>query len=295
VLWHLGPETVGLRVVFAQSCHVGGRGAAHAAPLWQRDHGRAAEAVVAVAEVASCRIARIEARLAGADNFGSNALAGRGVLRWRRRRFGVLPGWCSSLPARLRARRRLAAEAELARHFLCSLEARLLDLQRFAGARIAGDLREGGARLAVRGPDRIGAIESDRHIGTAEASSDGPDQLFGTLRFADATGGSDIRNVAAGEDGHSAAIETSGHGTPGTIRERFIEMLDPLLRREIRMVPPGLHPSPVGGNGNHGQAAQPQTNRPFATSTGHSRSPMLWIGTPARMIGCRPVGSTRHG
>ena len=189
-------------------------------------------------------------------------------------------------------RRRLAAEAELALDFVRFTEARLLDLQRFAW--IAVDLREGRARVAVRGPDRIGAVESHRHIATADASSAGSDEVFGAFRFADAAGGSDLRNVAAGENGHSASVETSGHGAPGTIHERLVEMPGPLLRREIGNIPPDLHPSPVDGNDTRGQAAQPQTNGPFPC-TGHSRSPTLWMGTSVRMVGCQPLRSTSQG
>ena len=44
----------------------------------------------------------------------------------------------------------------------------------------------------------------------------------------------------------------------------------------------------------HGQAAQPQTNRPLTGSTGHSRSLMLWIVTAAGMIICQTVRSTSY-
>ena len=117
--------------------------------------------------------------------------------------------------------------------------------------------------------------------------------VFGAFRFADAAGGSDLRNVAAGENGHSASVETSGHGAPGTIHERLVEMPGPLLRREIGNIPPDLHPSPVERQ-RHPRPGRPATNqwtisvyRPFPITDAvdgdiraHGRLPTAEVNEP---------------
>ena len=130
------------------------------------------------------------------------------------------------------------------------------------------DLREGRDGVAVRGSDRIGAVEFRGHIGTADASPAGPDERFGALRFANATGGSDLGNVAAGENGHAASIEASGHGALGTVHEGVIETLDPLRLREIRIIPRGLDPSPGAATAS---TARPPSHKP----TDHFRVPAI--------------------
>jgi hypothetical protein len=235
-----------------------------------------------------------------ANDFGPNAFAVR-FRGWRRRGLlCLLPGKCPGM----RARRRLAAEAELAQLFVRFAEARLLDVQRFGGTwnsdanavvPIAIDPHDGCGRVAARGRDGIGAVESNRDIDTADAISPAPNERFGALRFAGTPGSSNLRNIAAGQNGHSTLVETSGHAPPGTRHKRIIEILDPLILRETRIDPPSPQPSPVQGNGKHGQAGQPQAHRPLPrASTGHSRSLLLRIAPPASMIGCQAVRSTSY-